>query len=408
MTSEKSAYVWVWLPGSNEPVVAGRVVAESAGDAVFVYGQSYLERPSAVSLGPELPLVEGPRLPTTGGRIAGCLADAGPDGWGQQTIEYELNAGRGSLHAIDYLLLAGSDRIGALDFQASAEDYQPRDSHQGSLEDLLRVAQAVENGDELPRDLERALLNGSSIGGARPKALLHDPQRPRIAKFPSKADTRPAVNVEYAAMQLAAECGLSVANTELVTVRKQDVLLVDRFDRGPNQTRRLQVSAMTILGAHGVGSSAGRYATYHDLADEIRLQFSDTKATLRELFSRISINILLGNTDDHPRNHAAFWDGSQLALTPAYDIDPQPRASGAAAQAMAYAPGLGRSQVASLAEASNRYLLKADEAREIIETQIDVIESRWHPIADKSRIPKLEADRMLGAEILNPYALQHW
>ena len=31
-------------------------------------------------------------------------------------------------------------------------------------------------------------------------------------------------------------------------------------------------------------------------------------------------NILCGNSDDHARNHAAFWDGYAPALTPAYDF----------------------------------------------------------------------------------------
>jgi serine/threonine-protein kinase HipA len=42
------------------------------------------------------------------------------------------------------------------------------------------------------------------------------------------------------------------------------------------------------------------------------------------VFERIVFNIVIGNTDDHARNHAAFWDGTHLDLTPAYDLCPQP------------------------------------------------------------------------------------
>jgi serine/threonine-protein kinase HipA len=52
---------------------------------------------------------------------------------------------------------------------------------------------------------------------------------------------------------------------------------------------------------------------------------------LRELFARIVFNVCINNTDDHPRNHAAFWDGAQLTLSPAYDLGPQPRAGETAA-----------------------------------------------------------------------------
>ena len=49
---------------------------------------------------------------------------------------------------------------------------------------------------------------------------------------------------------------------------------------------------------------------------------------------QVVFNILCSNTDDHARNHAAFWDGQALELTPAYDICPQPRTGGEASQAM--------------------------------------------------------------------------
>ena len=68
------------------------------------------------------------------------------------------------------------------------------------------------------------------------------------------------------------------------------------------------------------------YASYEDLAEIVRHRFEAPRATLRELFGRLVFNILCGNTDDHARNHAAFWDGARLSLTPAYDICPQARA----------------------------------------------------------------------------------
>ena len=51
MTSEKDAsyseaYVWIWLPGATEPVVAG-LLSQQDGALVFNYGRSYLARPDA-------------------------------------------------------------------------------------------------------------------------------------------------------------------------------------------------------------------------------------------------------------------------------------------------------------------------------------------------------------------------
>jgi serine/threonine-protein kinase HipA len=77
-----------------------------------------------------------------------------------------------------------------------------------------------------------------------------------------------------------------------------------------------------------------RYASYQDLAEIVRHRFTDASVTLREFFARIAFNILCGNTDDHARNHAAFWDGDRLPLIPAYDICPQGRSGQEATPAM--------------------------------------------------------------------------
>ena len=161
---------------------------------------------------------------------------------------------------------------------------------------------------------------------------MFDGDRGVIAKFSSTTDPYPVVQGEAVAINLAARVVLNVPATSVTTVAGRRVLLVDRFDRGPGGTRRLMVSGLTML---GLGEMTSRYATYPDLADLIRARFTDPRATLAELFTRIVFSIAVGNTDDHPRNHAAFWDGRALTLTRAYDLCPQPRAGDETAQAMA-------------------------------------------------------------------------
>ena len=127
-------------------------------------------------------------------------------------------------------------------------------------------------------------------------------------------------------MRLAARAGLKVAPVRLEHVAGKDVLLVERFDRTKTNgkwTRKAMVSALTLF---GLDEMMARYASYEDLAEIIRHRFTAPKATLHELYGRLVFNILCGNTDDHARNHAAFWDGARLTLTPAYDICPQSRA----------------------------------------------------------------------------------
>ena len=75
--------------------------------------------------------------------------------------------------------------------------------------------------------------------------------------------------------------------------------------------------ALTLF---GLDELMARYASYEDLATIIRHRFESPADTLHELFGRLVFNILCGNTDDHARNHAAFWDGRSFNLTPAYDF----------------------------------------------------------------------------------------
>ncbi len=409
-TSERDrAFVWFWLPAASEPVVAGALDREGA-ILTFTYGRSYLERGDAIPLYlPELPLRRGPIRPQVG-EAAGCIVDAGPDSWGRRVI---LNRRFGgavqdttALDLLSYLMESGSDRTGALDFQASSSEYVARFEDGATLDPRVEAAQRVEQGQPLPAALEAALLRGTTIGGARPKAQLRDAGRELIAKFASTTDVYAVVKGEFVAMELARRAGLDVAAVELTSALGKDVLLVERFDRTGGGRRRAVVSALTVLGLDELG---GRYASYADLAHVVRTRFTAPGATLRELFARIVFNVLAGNTDDHARNQAAFWDGDALTLTPAYDICPIVRAGGEARQAMAIGDdGYRMSQVAGCVARASTYHLSEQEAREIVDAQIDVIETQWEDVCDRAGLSEVDRALLRRGAFLTPYALEGW
>ncbi|MBY2987901.1 type II toxin-antitoxin system HipA family toxin [Rhizobium leguminosarum] len=415
MTSKADAteaFVWMWLPGATEPVVAGRL-DQNGERLLFTYGASYRRRKNAISVyEPELPLQEGIIAPINGLSMASCIRDCSPDAWGRRVIINRLTgkkpdaAGVPEISELTYLLQSGSDRIGALDFQASATEYVPRHAAQASLDELMEAAALIEKGVPLPSALEIALNHGTSIGGARPKVLINDGKKKFIAKFSATNDTYSVVKAEFIAMKLAAACGLNAASVAMTRAAQKDVLLIERFDRTHTTDgwrRHAMVSALTML---GLDEMMARYASYEDLAELIRRRFTAPKDTLKELYGRICFNVMCGNTDDHARNHAAFWDGRMLTLTPAYDICPQGRTGNEATQAMLI-KGDGRaSTLATLLASAPDYHLKEAEAAALIENQVTMIAANWPGVCAEAELSPVDRNLFAGRQFLNSYAFE--
>lgn len=420
MTSEKhyrEAFVWIWLPGESEPVVTGRLEADN-GNLLFNYGKSYLERindtkPAMPIYEPELPLKAGILPLLDGLSIPGCIRDGSPDAWGRRVIINKKLGLKGAgtdttvLDELTYLLESGSDRIGALDFQLSPSEYELRSTTNVPLEELLDSAARVEKGIPLTPELDIALYHGTAIGGARPKALVENNNKKYVAKFSSSTDIYSVVKAEFIAMILADLVGLNVAPVKLEKAANKDVLLVERFDREKVEqgwTRKSMVSALTLF---GLDDMMARYASYETLAEIIRYRFTDPKDTLKELFSRLVFNILCGNTDDHARNHAAFWDGKELTLTPAYDICPQGRSGNEASQAMLISGNNNLSQLKSCLETAFNFLLSEDDARLIFEKQKSVIEEKWNSVCDEADLSEVDRKLLWRRQFLNPFSTEN-
>ena len=408
----KEAFVWVWLPGQTKPVVAGRL-ARDGSSFIFNYGRSYLGRAEAMPLFlPELPLTAGAILPETGLAMAGCIRDGSPGAWGRRVILNRRigtsgkNADNGGIDELSYLLDSGSDRIGALDFQLSPTEYVPRAAQAAKLEELLLAVDKVEKGIPLTTELDEALFHGSSLGGARPKAMIEDGNRKLICKFSSSTDSYNVVKAEFIAMRLAAKAGISVAPVVLEHAAGKDVLLVERFDRTKAENgwqRKSMVSALTIF---ALEEMMARYASYSDLAEIIRHRFTTPGSTLKELFRRLVFNVVCGNTDDHARNHAAFWDGEYLSLTPAYDICPQARTGNEASQAMLITSTSRRSTLAACMEAAPNFLLDKHAATDIIGHLLEAVRSEWDSTCDEARLTAVDHTILRERVFLNPFIFE--
>lgn len=410
------AFVWMWLPGQANPQAVGQLNLDGPY-TFFRYLPTYLaysERDASPIpvYEPELPLKHG-QLPLIDGlSIPSCIRDSSPDAWGRRVILNKLYGLKGDsvepnyVNELTYLLNSGSDRIGALDFRLSDTEYVPKRKTNAGLDSLMESAERVENGIPLSDELDIALFHGTSIGGARPKALIDENGFKHIAKFPKSSDHLNFIKMEFVAMKLASFAGLNVANVNLVKVGHKDVLLVERFDRELRQNtwlRRHMVSGLTLL---ELDEMMARYASYETLAEIVRYRFASPKKTLRELFSRLVFNILSGNTDDHARNHSAFWDGVSLCLTPAYDICPQNRAGNIASQAMNIIGRNNFAQLKNCVATAHNFLLSLSQANEIIKDMTESIHQHWDDVCDEAELSKVDKNALWGRQFLNPYAFE--
>jgi len=398
--NHNNAYVWIWLPGATTPIIAGKLEKQGP-QYTFYYGQSYIQNPNAIALSKtELPLISGKRF-TPLKSIHYAIRDALPDAWGRRILHHYY--GVPDLSTLDILLLSSSDRIGALHFQTTAEQFEPQYENHATLEQLQEAAMLIERGQIIPKELDIALNHGTSIGGARPKATIETNSSKYIAKFSASTDLFPIVQAEFAALWLAKKANLDVPTIKLVKVSGRYVLLVERFDRKKISNawaRKFMISGLTML---ALDESEGRYASYLDLADHIRHQCREPIKTLTELYRRMVFNIIIGNTDDHAKNHAFFWDGQEYTLTPAYDICPYPRVGQEATQAMTVGEHGSYSRLSNALSASKWFELTEKEAQQIIKNLVELVEAYWPEACEHAELTPIQQKHFTGTAVLNPF-----
>lgn len=315
---------------------AGTLIFEASGGrehSVFTYDQAWMDHPDAFPLSPSMPFRQVTYFVTRqqgqhSSPFPGPIADTCPDAWGRAIVKRDGTARNRPFNELDYLVAVDDEtRLGALRFRGADGAYvrqpeagRPRVPPLLDLEALMLASDAVEARTETQRDIARLLGAGSSLGGARPKcAVIDEDGRLAIAKFTSRRDELAVERAEVATLRLARHVGINAPDARVIEVAGRAVAVIRRFDR--NGAKRVPyVSAQTML---DVGSAEG--GTYEDLTVAIRSHGHDPGNDLRELFNRIAFTILVGNTDDHLRNHGFLHvQRGQWELAPVFDVNPSP------------------------------------------------------------------------------------
>lgn len=412
MTSERATecYVYITLPGATEAVTAARFTLriDRRGISIgrFLYGRHYLGRPDCVELDPvELRLARRVCETTRLGGVFGALRDAGPDFWGRRIIERHL--GTTGLGELDLLLHSPDDRAGALGFGLGKISPAPRRTFNQTLElaKLQELAHAIMDGRELSTDavtgqVEELLLLGTSMGGARPKAVVEDADGLWLAKFNKPDDRWNHARVEHAMLRLARECGLGAAQSRVVAAGGRDVLLVKRFDRrktGDGYQRARMVSGLTLLRADETDRTPETWS-YVALAEELRRVSAQPQKDAGELFRRMCFNALISNADDHPRNHAILAWERDWRLSPAFDLTPSTPVSIERRDLALVCGDAGRyANAENLLSQHPRFLLGREEAEGLVREMEACVSKRWYDIARSAGVSEADCRHLAGA-----------
>lgn len=376
----------------------------------FEYDDEWLKKTkTTVMLDPGLLSYGGRQYPADDGGF-GIFSDASPDRWGQVLMkkrerilaDKELRKPR-KLENSDFLLgVYDETRMGGLRFKLDpegpflSEDKEVATPPWTTLRTLEEASRNYENDEDTLSNkwLEQLIRPGSSLGGARPKATVADPNGELwIAKFPSKNDVYNAGAWEKVTSDLARMCGLNVPETKAHAFSKYGTtFLSKRFDRA-GEKRIHFASAMTLLGKKD-GASAEDGTSYLEMVSFIKSNGCNPKGDLLELWKRVVFNMLVSNTDDHLRNHGFVLKDKGWKLSPLYDVNPVPYGDELALNVSENNNTISlelANQVAPL------FGIRQEKAIAIIKEMKKIVADNWEELATKQGISHSQIEEMRPA-----------
>lgn len=409
MSSEAMVYAdWIGAAGPVKVGVLRSNRVRKTEHFSFSYDETWLKSEQVQQVDPDLQLFSGEQHSQNNQNFRAFL-DSCPDRWGRLLMNrreavYAKNEDRkpSNLTEMDFLLgVHDAVRMGGLRFKQSEDgpflndDARLAAPPMSSLSELVHAAQKVEDSDAMDdpdylKWLNMLMSPGSSLGGARPKASIIDGDGDLcIAKFPSRLDEYDYSAWEYVMYRLARDAGVTMADCQIQKFNNEyHTFITKRFDR-KGEGRLHFASAMTQLGYYD-----GDYeASYLEIAEFLTEKGSNTKTDLAQLWRRIIFNIAVSNTDDHLRNHGFIFDDGGWALSPAYDINPNPAGS---ELHLAINEADASLDFGLAMEVKEYFQLKSKEA-ESIKQQVVAAVSKWGKVAEEVGISRGQRELMATA-----------
>lgn len=402
-------YIFVHLPGVAEPVLAGKMTSvadtEDRRQALFRYAESYLARSDKKVLDPiGLPFVPDQAHvyetnPKDGQEAFSVMCDSIPDAWGRARMLKA--AGKDKMSTLEYILASGEDRSGLLAYGLGR--HRPSivaawsAAHSSSeLLDISDVALIIKEDQHITlrkEDAQKILLYGSSLGGARPKVTVKFENRVWLAKPPKDGDAYSFPRAEFFALTMARLCGLTTPDVKVVTINGKDVYLIERFDRKIRGESVDRCGFLSMYAAVGYPKKVVRPGSYLTMASKLDDASADPANDKRELFARLVFNALVGNDDDHLRNHAFYEVQGSWRLSPLFDVMPLPFKP---VEGRRLNQGFGTEgnlcTVANMVSRSDAFGLSREEALNIIRQMVTTFAAKWRSVFSEARVPQVDLE----------------
>ncbi len=405
----KKLYVYADFDWLDAPQLIGELSYDSVRGGVtygFSYAREWLAKYGDIFLSEDLQNYPGIHYSRPGKDIFACFSDALPDRWGRTLLNRreQISAAdekRPVRHLTSFDFLMGIDdasRMGGFRFAETPGgkfincEASLRVPPLAGVRELMQAAHEIEASEEkhlLPSKkwLAQLLHPGTSLGGARPKASVIDEEgRLTVAKFPSRKDDYDVGLWEHFCHVMGRKAGINTAETRTIPGEDYHILLSKRFDRNDCGKRVHFASALALLGLTD-GDNASTGYGYPDIVDFIIQNGSNVEQNLEELYRRVAFYIIVGNSDDHFRNHGFLLTRKGWELSPAYDINP----TLANFQSLLITQSTSESNLRILLESAGEYMLSTEKAGTIIK-EVKAAMRLWRAEARKLGLPKRDLD----------------
>lgn len=388
------------------PIPMASFSLKDNGDGHLEYEKYYLQRNDAFSIDPKHLRLQEKQIPVPrqADNTYGALSDAGPDAWGAKLRIRLLRKDKKQLpqNAVEWFLQSTHFGSGCLAFAARPDELPRLCGVPGQSTCLTtRILDALDQystdpDQELDDETANLLAPGSELGGLRPKTIVMHDRVEHIAKFSRPDDQFDVPAVEYATLRLAHMAGITVPSFELLQIGTRSVLLIERFDRTEYGGRIHYLSANSLLRPRPLSPDGREYKTsfsYAAIAEELRPRNHAAPVDANELFRRMVLNIMVGNVDDHLRNHALLMKEPGVSrLSPAFDICPHLEAP-SRPQYIGVGDFGPASTILNALSQCGRFFLTHDEAAAIV-SEVKDVASSWRKVFADSGVTETDRYRL--------------